>query len=95
MRKHPPLRIVLRVSTSVVGGLWGLAMPPNIALGPLTCLEVWRKVQTPGAWLQSVTPFMDGAAADTWKGETSASGRRRGNLVVGRPRTLFWSLPMG
>ena len=69
-----PLRIVLRVSTSVARGLRGLAMPPNLVMAPLTCHEVWWQLQTPSAGLRSVTPFTDGAAADTWRGETSASG---------------------
>ena len=87
MRKIPLLQVVLRVSTSVVGGLRGLAMPPNLALGPLTCLEVWWQVQTPGTRLRSVTPFTDGAAAGTWRGEMAALGRRGGDPAVGRAQT--------
>ena len=37
----------------------------------------------------------DGAAAGTWRGETSALGRHGGNLAVGLARTLFRSVPMG
>ena len=57
------------MSTCVLGGLRGLAMPPNLSLGPLTCLEVWWQVQTPGTRLRSVTPVTAGAAAGAWRGK--------------------------
>ena len=53
------------VSTIVASGLRGLAKPPNLPSGPLTCLEVWWRVPTRGTRLRSVTPFTDGAAAGT------------------------------
>ena len=93
--KNSSFRIVPRMSTGVVEGLRGVAMPQNLALGPHTCLEVWWREQTPGTRLQSVTPFTDGAAADACRGETAASGRHGGDPVVGWARTLFRSVPMG
>ena len=83
------------MSTGVVGGLRGVAMPQDLALGPLTRLELRWRVQTPGTWLRSVTPFTDGAVAGSWRRETAASGRRVGNLAVGWARTMFRSVPMG
>ena len=85
----PPLRIVLRVSTSVARGLQGLAMPPNLALAPLTCLEVCCQVQTPVMRLRSVTHFTEGAVASTWTGETAVPGRHEGDPMVGWAQTLF------
>ena len=83
------------MSTGVVGGLRGLAMPQDLTLGPLTRLEVRWRVQTPGTRLRSVTPFTDGAVAGAWRGETAASGRHGGDPVVGWAQTLFRSVPMG
>ena len=76
MCKNSSFRIVPRMSTGVVGGLRGVAIPQDLALGPLTRLEMCWRVQTPGMWLWSVTPFTDGAIAGSWRGETAASGLR-------------------
>ena len=95
MWKNSSFRIVPRMSTGVAGGLRGVAMPQDLALGPLTRLEVRWRVQTPGTRLRSVTPFTDGAVAGAWRGETAASGRHGGDPVVGWARTLFRSVPMG
>ena len=95
MWKNPPPWIVLRMSTSVVGGLWGLAMPSNLAPGPLTCLEVCCQVQTNDTRLRNVTPFTEGAAADTCRGGMAASGRHEGGPLVCWAQTLFWNVPMG
>jgi len=89
------MRIALFVSTIVAGGLRGLAMLPTLAAGPLARLEVLWRVPIPSTRLQSVTPFMDSAATGSWRGETVASDRHRGNLVVGLARTLFPCVPMG
>ena len=70
------------MSTSVVGGLWGLAMPSNLAPGPLTCLEVCCQVQTNDMRLQSVTPFTKGAAAGTCRGEWPHRVDMRGSAGV-------------
>ena len=61
MWKNSSFRIVPRMSTGVAGGLRGVAMPQDPALGPLIRLEVRWRVQTPGTRLRSVTPFTDGA----------------------------------
>ena len=76
-------------------GYLGVAMPPGLALGPLTRLEVWWQVQAPGTRLRSVTPLTDVAAAVARSGETATSGRHGGNLVEGCARTLIRSVPMG
>ena len=65
------------------GYLGGVAMEPDLALGPLTRLEVWWQVQAPATRLRSVTPLTDVAAAVAWRGETATSGRHGGNLAVG------------
>ena len=93
--KNSSFWIVPRMSTGVVVGLRGVAMPQDLALGPHTCLEVRWRVQTPGTWLRSVTPFTDGAAAGAWRGEMATSGRHGGDPLVGWARTMFWSVPMG
>ena len=40
-------------------------------------------------------PLTDGAAAGTWRGETDTWGLHGGDLVVGLPRILLQSVPMG
>jgi len=68
------------MSTGVAGGLRGVAMPQDLALGPLTRLEVRWRVQTPGTRLRSVTPFTDGAVAGAWRGGNGRVGpTRRGS----------------
>ena len=45
--------------------------------------------------LRVVAPLTDGAAADTWRGETDASGLHGGDLAVGLAPMLLQSVPMG
>ena len=73
------MRIALRVSTTVAGGLRGLACRQILRRRPLTSLEVLWRVQTPG----------------TWRGETDTSGLHGGDLAVGLARMLLQSVPMG
>ena len=61
----------------------GASYATNLALDPLTCLEVWCRVQTPVMQLWSVTPFTEGATVGTWRGETAAPGRHEGDPMVG------------
>src|SRR5918994_6249243 len=89
------MRIALRVSTTVAGGLRGLACRQILHGRPLTSLEVLWRVQTPGTRLRGVPPLTDGAAAGTWRGETDASGLHGGDLAVGLARLLLQSVPMG
>ena len=63
------MRIALRVSTTVAGGLRGLACRQILRRRPLTSLEVLWRVQTPGTRLRGVPPLTDGAAANTWRGK--------------------------
>ena len=89
------MRIALRVSTTVAGGLRGLACRQILRRRPLTSLKVLWRVQTPGTRLRGVPPLTDGAAAGTWTGETDASGLHGGDLAVGLARMLLQSVPMG
>ena len=89
------MRIALRVSTTVAGGLRGLACRQIMRRQPLTSLEVLWRVQTPGTRLRGVPPLTDGAAAGTWRGETDASGLHGGDVAVGLARLLLESVPMG
>ena len=61
---------------------------------PLTSLEeVWR-LQTPGPRLRGVPPVTDGAAADTWRGETAASGLHGVDLAASLARMLLPDVPL-
>ena len=64
-------------------------MPPEHRTGPsymrggvVACPK--RRHASPGC-----APLTDGAAADTWRGETDASGLHRGDLAVGLARMLL------
>jgi hypothetical protein len=70
-------------------------MPPNLAVGPLTRLKVLWHACTLVVGLRGVPPSTDGTATVTWRGETCASGRAGGNLVVGWVQTMFGDVPMG
>ena len=89
------MRIALRVSTTVAGGLRGLACRQILRRKPLTSLEVLWRLQTPGTRVRGVPPSTDGAAAGTWRGEMDASGLHGGDLAVGLARMLLQSVPMG
>ena len=89
------MRIALRVSTTVAGGLRGLACHQILRRRPLTSLEVLWQVQTPGTRLRGVPSLTDGAAAGTWRGETDVSGLHGGDLAVGLARMFLQSVPMG
>ena len=95
MRKNSSFRMVPRMSTGVVGGLRGVAIPQDLALGPHTRPEVRWRVQAPGTGLRGVTPLTDVAAAVARRGGTASSGTNGGDPVVGWARTLFRSVPMG
>ena len=88
--------IALRTSTTVAGGLRGVAYRKILRRRPLTSLEVLRRLQTPSTRLRVVPPpLTDGAAAGTWRGETDASGLHRVEVAVGLARMLLQSVPMG
>ena len=89
------MRIALRMSTTVAGGLRGLACRQILRRRPLTSLEVLWRLQVPGPRLRCVPPLTDGAAAGTWRGETDASGLHGGGLAVALARMLLQSVPMG
>ena len=90
------MRIALRVSTTVAGGLRGLACRQILRRRPLTSLEVLWRVQTPGTHVRGVPPpLTDGAPAGTWRAETDAWGLHGGDLAVGLARMLLQSVPMG
>ena len=91
------MRIALRTSTTVAGGLRGVAYHKILRRRPLTSLEVLRRLQTPSTRLRGVPPppLMDGAAAGTWRGKTDAAGLHGGDLAVGLARMLLQSVPMG
>ena len=63
------MRIALRVSMTVAGGLRGLACRQILRRRPLTSLEVLWRLQTPGPRLRGVPPLNDDAAAGTWRGK--------------------------
>ena len=92
--KIPSMRIALRASTAVAGGLRGLACRQILRRRPLTSLEVLWRLQTPGTRVRGVPPLTNGAAAGTWSGETDASGLHGGDLAVGLARLLLQSVPM-
>ena len=79
-----------RTSTTVAGGLRGLAYCQILRRRPLTSLEVLRRLQTPSTRLRGVPPppLTDSAAAGTWRGETDASGLHGGYLAVGLARDV-------
>ena len=90
------MRIALRVSTTVAGGLRGLACRQILRRRPLTSLEVLRRLQTPSTRLRCVPPpLTDSAAAGTWRGETDASGLHGVDVAVGLARMLLQSVPLG
>ena len=89
------MRIALRVSTTVAGGLCGLACRQILRRRPLTSLEVLWLLQMHGPRLRGVPPLTDGTAAGTWRGETDASGLHGGDLAMGLARMLLQSVPMG
>ena len=90
------MRIALRTSTTVAGGLRGLAYRQILRRRPLTNLEVLRRLQTPSTRLRSVPPpLTDAAAAGTWRGETDASGLHGVDVAVGLARMLLQSVPLG
>ena len=89
------MRIALRVSMTVAGGLRGLACRQILRRRPLTSLEVLSRLQTPGTRVRGVPPLTDGATAGTWRGETDAWGLHGGDLAVGLARMLLQSVPMG
>ena len=70
-------------------------MPPGLALGPLTHLQVWWQVQAPGTRLRSGPPLTDVVATVARMGETAMSGRHGGNLAVGCAQTLIQSVRTG
>ena len=82
------------MSTTVAGGLRGLAYRQILRRRPLTSLEVLWRLQTPGTRLRGVPPLTDGAAAGTWRGETDAWCLHGGDLAVGLARMLLQSVPM-
>ena len=59
-----------------------------MSYGVVACVK--RRHASPGC-----APLTDGAAADTWRGETDAWGLHGGDLVVGLARMLLQSVPMG
>ena len=89
------MRIALRVSTTVAGGLRGLACHQILHRRPLTSLEVLWRVQTLGTRLRGVPPLTDGAAAGTWRGKTDASGLHGVDVAMGLARMLLPGVPMG
>ena len=89
------MRIALRVSTTVAGGLRGLACRQILRRRPLTSLEVLWRVQTLDTRLRGVPPLTNGAATGTRREETDASGLHGGDLAVGLARMLLQSVPMG
>ena len=62
--------------------------PPYMRGGVVACPK--RRHASPGC-----APLTDGAAADTWRGETDASGLHGWDLPVGLVRMLLQSVPMG
>ena len=66
-------------------------MPPELAPAPHTCGVVLWHVRRGGTCLRCVAPLTDGAAAGTWRGETTASGLHGVDLAVG----LVWMLLLG
>ena len=62
---------------------------------PLTSLEVLRRLQTPSTRLRCVPPLTDGAAAGTWRGETTASGLHGVDLAEGLAQMLLPGIPLG
>ena len=87
--------IALRTSTTVAGGLRGVAYRKILRRRPLTSLEVLRRLQTPSTRLRGVPLLMDGAAAGTRRGETDASSLHGVDVAVGLARMLLQSVPMG
>ena len=83
------------MSTTVAGGLRGLACRQILRRRPLTSLEVLWRVQTPGTRLRGVPPLTDGAAAGTWRGETDASGLHGVDVALVLARMLLPGVPMG
>ena len=75
------MRIALRVSTTVAGGLRGLACCQILRRRPLTSLEVLWRVQTPGTRLRGVPPLTDGAAAGPWRGKRTSRVYTEGILL--------------
>ena len=71
------------------------SMPPILHTRLLTSLNVLWRLQTPGTHLRGVAPLTDGSAADTWRGETDASGLHGVDVVVGLARMLLPGVPMG
>ena len=83
------------MSTTVAGGLRGVAYRKILRRRPLTSLEVLWHLQTTDTRVRGVPPLTGGAAAGTWMGETDASGLHGGDLAVGLARMLLQSVPMG
>ena len=90
-----PLRGLLFASTTVAGGLRGLACRQILGRQPLTSLEVLWRLQTPDTRVRGVPPLTDDTIAGTWRGETDAWGLHGGDLAVGLPRMLLQCVPMG
>ena len=70
-------------------------MPPERRTGPSymrgdVVARLKRRHACPGC-----APLMDGAATDTWRGETDAWGLHGGDLAVGLAWMLLQSVPMG
>ena len=76
----------------MAGGLRGLACRQILRRRPLTSLEVLWRLQTPSTRVWGVPPLTNGAAADTWRGETDASGLHEGDLAVALARMLLQSV---
>jgi len=60
-----------------------------------TCRVLSWHVRRGGTRLRGVAPLTDGAAADTWRGETDMSGLHRGDVAVGLARMLLPGVPLG
>ena len=90
------MRIALRVSTTVAGGLRGLACRQIMRRRPLTSLEVLWRVQTPARVSgMCPPPLTDGAAAGTCRGETTASDLHGVDLAVGLAQMLLPGVSLG
>ena len=79
----------------MAGGLRGLACRQILRRRPLTSLEVVWWLQTPGTRVRGVPSVTDGAAAGTWRGETTASGLHGVDLAVGLAQMLLPGVPLG
>ena len=62
---------------------------------PLTNLKVLWRMQMPDTRVRGVPPLTDGAAAGTWRGETTASGLHGVDLAVGLAQMFLPGVPLG